>query len=70
MKYRQPTFIEILYPRSYPNNPKRVDATRTIMQPECDLFEQFAASSANRDPGENSSAQVHPHRSSITGGVT
>jgi len=69
MKNRQPTFIDILYPRSYPNNPKRVDATRIIVQPECDLFEQSEASFGHRKPAESPSAQMHSRQASIRGSV-
>ena len=33
-------FMEVLYPRAFPNNPRRAQVTRTIQQPEIDKFEQ------------------------------
>ena len=67
MKNRQPTFIDILYPRSYPDHPKRVEATRIIVQPECDLFEQSETSYGHRNRIDSSSAQSRSRQASIRG---
>ena len=40
MNARQPSLIEVLYPRSFPSDPRRTKATRTVLQPEIDRFEQ------------------------------
>ena len=45
MNSRLPSLSEVLYPRCFPSNPKRAEATRTILQPEIDRFEQEEAAS-------------------------
>lgn len=40
---RKLTLIEVLQPRSFRDTPERLKATRTIMQPEVDAFEQREA---------------------------
>lgn len=42
----QPSLLDILRPRCFPKNPKRSRVTRTIQQPEIDLFEQVEAAKA------------------------
>ncbi|MCX7174772.1 MAG: hypothetical protein NT159_12805 [Proteobacteria bacterium] len=38
-----PTLMEILCPRCFATNPKRIEATRTIQQLDIDAFEQAQA---------------------------
>jgi hypothetical protein len=51
MNTRQPTLIEVLFPRCFPTNPVRTKVTRTILQPEIDQFEKAeAAAMAGHGP--------------------
>lgn len=43
MNRRQLTLIEVLQPQCFNNTPERSRVTRTIVQPEIDLFEQMEA---------------------------
>lgn len=56
MMSRQPTFTEILFPPSFPSHPKRVEATRTIIQPDQDLFEL----GETVEDGANLKSRRHP----------
>jgi hypothetical protein len=48
MNAQQPSLLDILHPRCFPQHPKRSQVTRTIQQPEIDLFEQVEAAQAGR----------------------
>ncbi|TRZ69642.1 MAG: hypothetical protein D4S02_01730 [Rhodocyclaceae bacterium] len=59
--------MDILYPRPFPSNPKRLEATRTIAQPEDDLFEQAQALAIDGNPG--SLAHIVTSRAAVLRGV-
>lgn len=40
MNYRRLTLIEVLQPQCFQATPERARVTRTIVQPEIDIFEQ------------------------------
>jgi hypothetical protein len=46
MNRRSISLIEVLQPRAFQATPERARATRTIMQPEIDSFEQMEAQAA------------------------
>lgn len=43
MNNRQPTLAEVLRPRYFQPNSQRAAATRTVLQPDIDKFEQAQA---------------------------
>lgn len=46
MNRKSISLIEVLQPRAFKLTPERARATRTIMQPEIDSFEQMEAQAA------------------------
>jgi hypothetical protein len=62
MNARQPTLIEILRPQRFTPNPARTKVTRTVLQPDVDEFERFAANDEAPDGGKGSSRSVSPRR--------
>lgn len=46
---RPPTLMDILQPRQFPNNSKRAEATRTVLQPDIDAFEASMAGAMAQD---------------------
>lgn len=48
MNAQQPSLLDILHPRCFPQHPKRSQVTRTIQQPEIDLIEQAEVAQTGR----------------------
>lgn len=48
MNRRSISLIEVLQPRAFQATPERAQATRTIVQPEIDTFEQMEAQAAGK----------------------
>lgn len=65
MNEYRPTLMEILQPRHFQGNPKRAEATRTVLQPEIDKFEQFEAEMA---AGKLMMPQRAPNRAAAPSG--
>lgn len=60
MATRRLTLIEILHPPSFASNPKRTEATRTIIQPEIDAFESAETRLPERGKNRNALALASP----------
>jgi hypothetical protein len=67
MNTRKPSLMEVLQPHRFPSNPKRTEATRTILQPELDRYEMAEAAAAADDHGEESCLAARPRRAAAAG---
>ena len=69
MTTKNPSLIEILYPHRFPSHPKREEATRTILQPEIDRFEQAESLAAAAYRIDGAMAQTRAAPSCGVGGA-
>ena len=65
MNTRRATLLEVLYPRCFTSNPKRAEATKTIIQPDTDAFEQAEAALLEGCQSESSAAQNASSRACV-----
>jgi len=60
MNRRSISLIEVLQPKYFQVTPERARATRTIVQPEIDSFEQMEAQAAGRGKSALAGRQLAP----------
>lgn len=67
MNRRSISLIEVLQPRSFQATPERAQATRTIVQPEIDTFEQTEAQAAGKGKSALAGRQAAQLSAQMTG---
>ena len=70
MSTRRSMLVEVLYPRKHPGNLRRAAATRTIIQPDIDQFEQTPLISAEEYLGASSTSHSSESLARIAGSGT
>ena len=65
----KPTLIEVLHPPCFESNPIRAGATRTVIQPDIDAFEQAEARLAAVCSKRLFSEKHGPNGSVLAGGA-